>query len=336
MPLSQSLISLRSVDEYLGDAEKRFFGAGFRRVQYRFGEVRIESPGSLETVVAVVHPVDWSKKSTSADLPPHLSTVDALLLTVNMSEMYLTHARRLTEISRARSWVRSVKIKAGANPEENLDNLVFRTSLMQTRADSDSLCGFVSMLHTQVGGMRVRCEIEHERGDLVEASAVYNTPDELLGPAANRYYGDGFKARTHRLVNVQADLRESRATASVELCSATENIGINGGLESVYFPTPTMIDCFVVNLQLAQILLYEMDCIQRTESNTLWMRRTALAIREPQRELRDGGTVTTALIGSELVQMNGGIWRTTDIVGNFGGVHLRCAVAHQLNQRMKT
>lgn len=334
--MSQSLISLRSVDEYLGDAEKRFFGAGFRRVQYRFGEIRVESPGSLETVVGVVYPVDWSKKSASVDLPPHLSTVDALLLAVNMSEMYLTHSRRLTEIGRARSWVRSVKIRAGSNPEEDLDKLAFRTALMQTRADSDSLCGFVSVLQTQVGGMRVRCEIEHERGDPVAASVVYNTPDELLGPAANRYYGDGFKARTHRLVDVEADLSETRATAAVEFCSKSDHMDRDGGLEGAYFPAPTMVDCFVTNLQLAQILLYEMDSIQRRESNTLWMRRTTLAIREPQRELRDGSTVTTALTGSELVQMNGGIWRTTDIVGYFGGVELRCAVAHQLNPHMKT
>jgi avirulence D protein (AvrD) len=330
--LSQSLLSLRSVDEYLGDAERRFFGAGFRRVQYRFGEVRIESFGSLETTVGVAYPVDWSTKSASADLRPHLSTVDALLVAVHMSEMYLTHSRRLTEAGRARSWVRGVKIIAGSSPDEDLDELGVRTVAMQTRADSGSLCGFVSVLQTQIGGMRVRCEIEHEGGNPVEASAVYDRPDDLLGPAVNRYYGDGFKTRAHRVVDVAANLAEVRATASVEFHGESSDVDRDGGLEGAYFPAPTMVDCFVINLQLAQLLLYEMDSMQRSESNTLWMRQTTLAVREPHRTLRGGSIVTTTLTDSELVQMNDAIWRTTNIVGDFGDVRLRCAVAHQLRR----
>jgi hypothetical protein len=91
-----------------------------------------------------------------------------------------------------------------------------------------------------------------------------------------------------------------------------------------------MVDCFVTSLQLAQVLLYEMDAMQRSDSSTLWMRHTRIDAAGPPRATRENVPLTTSLTNTCLLEMDGGLWRTSDIIGQLGCVQLRCAVAHML------
>ncbi|MGH8968103.1 MAG: AvrD family protein, partial [Actinomycetes bacterium] len=76
----------RSIDDYLGPAQTRFFGHGYRRAQYRVADVTstpadYADPG-VRATVTIDYPLDWSVKETDVDLRPHLSTVDMLVLGV--------------------------------------------------------------------------------------------------------------------------------------------------------------------------------------------------------------------------------------------------------------
>jgi hypothetical protein len=106
------------------------------------------------------------------------------------------------------------------------------------------------------------------------------------------------------------------------------------GVEGGFQPLTTLIDCFVGSLQLAQILLYELDGIHRAVSNTLWMRQTVLEAARPQApgpEGHDGPRqLTTTLADPTVLTKDGTNWRTAEILGRLDGVSLRCAVAHQL------
>jgi hypothetical protein len=326
--------SPKMIDDYLGPSTTRFFSTGYRRVGYHFSDIAItvvdNRTGQLSATLAISYPRDWSTKTADIDLRPHLSTVDAILCAIRMSEMYLVRAYSPTPERRRRMWVRKVKIRAGVSPEEHLDHLEVLTQLVQTYSEPGSLCGFVSVLDTRLGAMRIRCEIEHACADPDIGSAIYGNPEDLLGPAAQRYYGNGFAFRSHRIDNLTVNLTELIAMATVDIGKEIVEAPIDHGLEGYYQPIPTMVDCFVTNLQLGQVLMYEMDAMKRGESNTMWMRQTTLEAVDPRHRARHGRLLFTSLVNTGLLEMRSHPWRTADIIGQFGGVSLRCAVAHAL------
>ena len=316
--------STKSVDDYLGPGDQRFFSAGYRRVDYLFGNVTAETAndcsGLLTTNIQLNYPGDWSRKVSRGALRPHLSTIDAIMLAAQLGELYLTHAYRLDGQARQRMWVRSLRIRAGATPDEELEAVPLTIRPLKTD-------GSTVVLDARIGAMRARCEIAGVVGEPVADAAVYAGPEELLGSAENRYYGTGFTKRGHRIDELSIDVADRSATASVSYTG--DDVG-TAGLGGAYQPAPTMIDLFATSLQLAQILLYETDGMSRGESNTLWMRGTDLVVDGPQGTLKAGEPLRTSLRDLDLLTMNGALWRTADIHGSLGPVSMRCAVAHAL------
>lgn len=318
---------LKTVDEYLGPGEKRFFAAGYRRVGHRFGAVEIEATGEMRTEVSLEYPGNWSKRA-AGDLRPHLSTIDAILLGAAMGEAYLIHALRPSADDRRRMWIRSMTIKAGRNPHEELAALPVRTTLV-------SSAGGVSLLRTLIGDMRVQCELVHGEGEgagePVAAPGRYASLTDLAGPPRPRYYGEAFKRRTQVITTDGLDIDALVASATVDLVDQPPGAG-DQGLAAAYRRAPTMVDCFAAALQLAQILLYQLDGLSRRDSNTLWMRSTELRCAGPA-GADDDVRLRTALTRPELLKLNGAAWRTARIEARLGAIDLHCAVAHQLPER---
>jgi hypothetical protein len=322
-------VTRRSVDDYLGPADKRFFAAGYRRVGYEFApvavETRTESDAELHTTVGLTYPVDWSKKKSAAgDLRPHLSTVDGILLGAQAAEALVLASFRPLPAAHRRMWLRAVRIRAGRAPQEDLATLPITANLTATRPFR-SLS--MSTVDVQVGSMRVSCDVVHDGGASKRWAGEYPDLDVLLGPAESRYYGAGFARGGHRIDELDVRVADLRATATVALAGTPY---ADQGLEGAYQPAPTMVDSFVTGLQLAQILLYAADAMQRGDSNTLWMRSTVLEVDTPVRPLPDALPLRTGLANAGLISMSGAMWRTADIVSELGGVRFRCSVAHAL------
>jgi len=316
------------VEDHLGPAQQRFFGAGYRRVHHTFAPTRIigRADGHAESTGAVTlsYPSDWSRK-TAGDLVPHLSTVDALLLSVTGAELLMACALGLTEPERRRSQVRQARIRAGRRPDDDLRNIPLHSSF---RSDPDSDTD--SRFNVRVGSMRVELDVTHpparpgHPGDLVAEH-----PDEVLGASPSRYYGTGFTGRAHRLEDLLLDRDSPSAQALVQLdhLRAVPRNGLEGALQ----PAPTLVDCFVTGLQLAQILLYRLDGMERGQSNTLWMRQTVLRARPGPRSNSQRLPLTTALADEDLLAMGSNSWRTARIHAELDRIELDCDVTHRLN-----
>jgi hypothetical protein len=91
-----------------------------------------------------------------------------------------------------------------------------------------------------------------------------------------------------------------------------------------------MVDAFATGLQLAQILLYELDGMHRRDSNTLWMRTTTLTTLSPHRTFGPRLPLRTRLADPQLLEMKDGVWRTAEIRTEFAGVAFTCGVTHAL------
>jgi Pseudomonas avirulence D protein (AvrD) len=338
-------LSYPSIEDYLGPADKRFFSRGFRRSEHEVSALLL-TPGpdpaaGARALATVRYPPDWSAKAVGTDLRPHLSTVDALILGAQLAEAHLAFAYGLDDRARAAMWLRRVNVRAGAAPQEDLTDLACSAEPRGTTQarEADAL---LSVYDCSVGVMRVTCQIEHPAAGPADravaagwagGSRSHATLEDALGPADERYYGAGYKSRQHGVEDVRVDMGELRSDGTVRIESAESAPALTGGIEGQYQPSLSMIDCFVVNLQLAQVLMYEMDSIARQDTNTLWMIKTRLDAERPRRPFGDSVPAQAAITARHLVPLRGGMWRNVDISAQCGGVTLRSSFAHELPGR---
>ena len=308
--------SRTSLDDHLGPAESRFFGSGYRRVTYRLDHLETADAG-LQARIAIGYPVDWSTKASKRALAPHLSTVDALLLGARTGALALAGAPGLTAEGRRSAWLRRVDIKAASTPwESGLDALPVSATRGATSLETTTAA--TTTVDSQVGSMRVRLQFAHPVGDgPTERPTVEQLADETRrGP-----YGDAFALQRQRVDDLALDLAASRARATVDVVPLDDHGSI---------PAVTMVDSFVVALQLGQVLLYQLDGVERGRSSNLWMRSATLSADAPCAPAAGPVPVTAELADARLINKGGALWRTASVVGELAGVRTRCAVAHQL------
>jgi hypothetical protein len=335
-------LSYPSIEDYLGPADKRFFSRGFRRSEHEVSGLLLtpgpEPAAGAMALATVRYPPDWSTKAVGTDLRPHLSTVDALILGAQLAEAHLAFAYGLDDRARAAMWLRRVSLRAGAAPQEDLIDLPCSAKLRGTTPaqEGDAL---LSVYDCSVGVMRVTCEIEHPAASTADRAVAHGeaggarshaTLEDALGPAHERYYGAGYKSRQHGVEDVRVDMGELRSAGTVRIEPAGSFPDLTAGIEGQYQPSLSMIDCFVVNLQLAQVLMYEMDSIARQDTNTLWMIKTRLDAERPRRPFGDSVPAQAQITARPLVPLRGGMWRNVDVSAQCGGVTLRSSFAHEL------
>ncbi|POX64077.1 hypothetical protein C3492_06715 [Streptomyces sp. Ru62] len=329
-------LSLTSIDDYLGPSETRFFSRGYQRAGYRVRDVVVtpaDAPDAgARATVDVTYPADWSRKKDGTDLRPHLSTVDALVLGVQLAELHLAHGYGLDGAARTRMRLRKVVLRAGGAPQEELTDIPLAARLVRTEELPGPSARHLSVHDCTVGNLRVRCEIEHGIATRTVEEARHESLEKALGPGTERFWGEGFKNRRHLIRDVRVDLEALAARADVHF--APEPDAGREGIEGDTQPSVSLIDAFVVNLQLVQVLMYELDSISRAESNTLWMMQTVLEAPEDGFPVPDRPhapvVAEAALTGKRLLPLRGGIWRSVEIKAGLAGVRLRCGFAHEL------
>jgi hypothetical protein len=332
-------ISYTSVDDVLGPGEHRFFGTGYKRAEHRLTAIRISGgagPGKVEAHAAVGYPADWSRKD-GVDQRPHLSTVDAIVIGAQLSEMYLVHAYGVSREQARRMALRRLRVKAGTRPvEDELAGFPVTARAVSTRPVAAAGL-FTTIIDCVLGTLRVRLEIRHETRRGVdranETPGRFGSPEELLGDGRRRLFGEGYKAARQLIEDVTADFAEHSALASVRILPMGRANPVDEGLEARHRASASPIDCFVAGLQLGQVLLYGLDGIPRARSSTLWMRETVIEL-DVRRRPAAGPAIATAALDRLRLLENGGAetWRCADIVSGFHGIRFRCSVAHRLAQ----
>jgi Pseudomonas avirulence D protein (AvrD) len=312
-----------SIDDHLGPAQGRFFGQGFKRVAHSVRDVEIRR-ASITATAGLSYPDDWSRKS-SGSLRPHLSSIDALVLAAQLAEAHLTHTRRLDVGQRRRTWLRSFDMRGGRVPQEDLAALPVQAIQLGTRSG-------VSIYSCLIGPLGVTCEIGHDGpADVLGADAAYDDLESLLGAAEGRYYGAGFRRRAQRIADVRVAPDGEAIAATVAV--ADPDHALDDGLGGAYGPAPSMLDGLVCLAQLAQVLAYRLDGIERGQSHTLWMRRLAQEAPAPPLPATGPVAATLALQRSRVLAFGDGRWRTLDVAGELHGIRVRSSIAHQLPER---
>jgi len=328
--MTTDIITAGSIDQHLGPASGRFFGEGFKRVNHTISDLGIgsaEGRGTIRAKAALTYPGDWSKKSTGS-LRPHVSSIDGLVLAVELAEAYLTHSYGLDLGQRRRMWLRSFEQRVAA-PQEDLAQVgaqAVHTGCVSAAAGSRR--DHVSTFSCVIGTMRVTCTIEHDIASETAAPGRYGSATEILGDASRRHYGDGYKRRKQHIADVvpaaDGQLVEAAITVSDPQPSA------NDGFAGAYEPSVSMVDGLLSLAQLAQVLAYRIDGIEREASNTFWMRRLVMSSTAPVNPLDDRFDAALAVPRGRLLEMGSGFWRVLELSGHFGAMQVQSSVAHAL------
>lgn len=257
-------------DSVLGPASGRYFGDGYRRTRYQVSPIREAAALGVQTFQAradVHYPSDWSIKAGSGRRP-HLSTIDALVLSVRVVEGTLVRGLGLVAADVARAWLRSLSVRTGTAPVQSLGDIPVECRVAESEKTSS---GHQSTLRLKVGTFTVDAVVEHpEPGSLSGAAA----------PDGEAPYWHGFRTTSHQskvtLIDASRGAIECRTTA-------TAPTGTTAGLEGAYGPQPTLIDALVFAGQMLQILVCATDGTSREESGNLWLRRIRFDSASPHR-----------------------------------------------------
>jgi len=314
-----------------GDAllRQESFGAAMRRAQHQVGDIEIkpgeDGAGEIHAVATITFP-KWSGTSL-AEARPHLSTLDALVLGLQLAESYLVHSRSLTGAQRRAGWVRRIDLRAGTAPQEDLGEVPLRARLLHTIEQEGGRA--VSAFDCRVGTIEVSCEIEHAAGQLWPETGVYAGIEEILGPPQTRYYGAGWRSRTLAVRDIGLQLPELQADADFAVVPVPDDPA-REGLGADYQPTESAIDAVLGLGQLAQALLYELDGIDPQRGAAIRMRRISGHCGRPGIPASSAFLGVAKITRTSLVTISGTTWRTAELRTAFGGMTGTCSFVLQL------
>ncbi|WP_338891969.1 AvrD family protein [Rhodococcus sovatensis] len=318
-------LELASTDVYLGPAERRFFGGGYRRSTRELTDLTLVTDatgvGRLTATARVTYPTDWSRKGLN-DQSPHLSTVDVIALGQEATSLYLSGALGLSPADPGVQLVGAVKVSAGTSAvEDELD--AFPVVVSARSAPLVGTSTIETAFNCSIGTLKLSLTMRHPEvaaRDLVVVAATSAKLDSCrdVRDAHRHPFATDWAERRNTATDIHIDRQSHTATAQ----SAPSPIVAGTRAADL------IVDSFVMTLQLGQILLYEMDSIDRAHSNTLWMRQTSFSWSEDTSYVL--GKSTYHLDRARVLDRGDHRWRVADIVGDVYGVTTRCSVAHRL------
>lgn len=313
----------RTFSGILGNAAGRYFGGGYRDVvRHLTPVIAADDPVTFTATSQLIYPQTWSVKS-GGTLVPHLSSIDTLVLAAAATCDAAQAAYELTDADLAASWLTDVAISAGSHPDEDL------TSIPVT-------IGLHSLSGTEHSRISADFSVGSLRGRLVIALPAPAVP-RFTSRARPQHNPIDFYQGTFGTHTVDADdVRVADDCTSV-CARAVVHAGSTGygptSLESAYAPTVSFVDALVGAAQLAQILLYDLDDVDRAASNTLWMRKLRLTAHTPVRPIDRAFAARMDVRRASTLTMGGRHWRSADLtLVDFGGISGGCLLAHALPQ----
>ena len=176
-----------------------------------------------------------------------------------------------------------------------------------------------------IGNFSYRGKLTTGLQDLDSPAGEYNQPSPSSSLGINLYEGfcGSYREKTNDLTDIKIG-QQHCAEANLQITA--DDVAV--------LKEPSLVDMFVSTLQLGQLLLYHLDQINRSSSNTLWMRKT-LFEKHHDAPIGDSSTLYTSINKLRKLQMGDGTWRCADIHGSIRNqFEVTCSVAHKLPKHL--
>lgn len=316
------------IDDHLGPSTQRYFGSGYKRVSHRISRLAWYEPQDAERMEArgtaeITYPAGWSFKSNNTTDKAHVSTLDALVLSLRLVEACLGSGLGLTADQISRAWLSRYTMRPGSQPHTDVHDVPLRI-LQGASRPSDRSPGWASTeFICTIGSIKVRCHVEHDAADAA-------SPRSPLSPITAPYHCGGYRFRTHEITDVVLPTAEGFVGATVQVRDTAQARAAAGGLGSAYQPTLTLLDATIVYAQLAQVMMYSLDSVARGDTNTLWMRAVDMACSSPESPLSGPMSSCSTVTRSSVLDFAGGQWRVSSMHGSMANTTVTYSLGHRL------
>jgi hypothetical protein len=324
---------ISNIDVLLGDRESRFFSWGYKKVIHKIENLVLDSLNNVSEARGIAsYPKDWSKKTETSELKPHLSTFDGAIFSIQLSVAFINWKYNLDLYQQSHTWIRKVVMKSGSLAQFDLENLSITSELVSTIHTPDSLCGYLSTFKVSVGNMKIELILDHYKNTINDEVGRFKTLEDIFGNVKDTYFGGVYRESSHEIIDIEIDL-ENQSLSSLVKINYFDRERINKGVSWIYLPYLTCLDTFVCFAQQMQALFYELDTINRDCSNNLWMREVYYESKEPIYK-PNGYRQTVKLKRTRIIEKSNFKWRMADIecsVDNQpNSLYVRANIAHQL------
>lgn len=254
------LTKIQTVDEFLGNSQKRYFGEGHKYSSYAIHLARDATDFSHYSGT-VLQEKAWSVKD-GLEMTPHLSTIDAIILSIMAIEK--KYEKSQPEWPLSRYYLSSFQIKAGNAAEENLENIQIEL-LQEERVGQEKIAFWL-----KVGQLHVQCALE-----LLPESVQLKSQNKT---GAN-YLENHLKAVTHQLTNIQITPNYEIMSDIQTVRSVKAKTGEGAqGLNSLVATHMSLIEWLIIFAQLSQVEAYHHDALERDQTDVYWMRQVSAAM----------------------------------------------------------
>lgn len=320
------------IDQILGLSQKRYFGNGYKQVKHDITNINIDpKTHKFSADISISYPADWSKKETSKELQPHLSTIDAYIVSSQMVEAYISFCQLLDADDRKQSWIRKLSIKAGKSPVNDLNRIAAKGEFENTVANADSLNGNISNFSIVIAGFTIQLELDHGpvKAILNSDAGYFKSINDALKGRKSSYYGGQYKHLHHDIFVNQVN---SQQLVSDIVINKERDYQVDNNLGAKYSSYYNPLDILISCAQLCQILMYKIDGLDRTNTKNLWMR--SITVFCPKPAIKEGKfPVVVSVDQSKLLEKGKSDWRFADISAKTAldnNCYLEASVAHEV------
>lgn len=259
-----------------------------------------DDTGTVQTrgTADVSYPRSWSRKTDSGGLAPHLSTIDGIVLGAQLVEHHLTHVLGVSEADLRVAWLVSVAVRAGTRPVEDMTSIPASCTCRRDEQRVDCQC--------RIGSLVVDLVVQ-----LPQLPAAVGDGTGGSRPRRAGLYGGGYRGYRFDSYVLDVDV-DARAASARHVAIARPTVTLDG-LDAGYVPSLTHMDLLRLSAQTAQILIYAIDGVERSEADTLWMRRARFEASAPRRPIDSPIDATLRVVREQTLDRGGQRWRMYDV-----------------------
>lgn len=283
-----------NIDYFLGNRNGRYFGDGYLGAIQSISDFEIYNRDGVEfNCLGKVQLKNlWSKKGEESQTP-HLSTIDVIELSLECLHQYLLPSYDAKCQFLVTDHLIELSIVAGNSPvEDSLDHIKMFGKIFPDEGEYD-------IMEVCIANMTVQMTFAHFSKKIARSIIQSRCPVYL-----NEFFFD------HK--------------------NLTQSYGIIDHKDFNKDESWSISSAFACTLQLGQLLLYKLDNIDRSNSNTLWMKRTKIKIFDSIPHAGSLQPIRSRLNNVRKYTKSDGDWRRADIIANLCNMEIECSVTHKL------
>ena len=299
------------ISDFLGPKENRYFASGYKSINILYRDMIYHS-GILSTSISVQLGENWSRKK-GQNLKPHLGTTEFISIAAVMAQQLMEKELYLNHEDIKISWISRLAFKIKKCEYADYYSIPVSGKIISTTRAGDH---FTTRFNIRIGSLIVLLDVCHP-----PKSSIKHIPtDHMID-----LYQKGYKLRDHTITDVSLDEEDMTSSGHISLydcCGEKKGIGAR-------YSGIILTDFILIIGQLIQAFLYNMNHVNRENSNNLWLREVDAYCETPSTGMSYSSQVK--FVNINIIQKSDETWQSVAVMSNIGNITSEIKVAQKIH-----